>query len=73
MKVSELKRIIGKLPDDMEIEIFNGDCEWYGLRPIAHESLKRMDDKLVLNFGGEWDEYDVAAFRETRRKSKGAA
>jgi hypothetical protein len=73
MRVADLKHIIEKLPDDMDVEIFNNSYEWYGLESIKQKAMKRLDDKLVLNFGGEWDDYEVNAYREERRKAKGAA
>jgi len=71
MTVGELKKMLDSMPTDMEIELFNPCYEWYGLEPIQRKSLKRIDNKLVFNFSGVWDEYDFKSYQNERRNKRG--
>lgn len=58
LTVKHLRDIIADLPDDALIDMFNPGAEWYGVDYISVGSVKVIDGRLVVNFGGLWSQND---------------
>lgn len=56
--VGDLRQLLEGLPDETAIEIFNDSSEWYGVDRVVPDQFRLIDDRLVLNFGGPWSQYE---------------
>lgn len=52
------------MDDGVNLEIFNSGSEWYGIEQQEMHSWSYKDGSLILNFGGNWSEYDEQKYLE---------